>query len=106
MTTGHSPKSTMTRLQNISAPDAMSTEATVVATLRKVARLIDSETQLDSGTRLIETQLLDSVELLQLVMELETAFSIAIPLEELAPENFTDVAAVTGMVDRICGAET
>lgn len=94
----------MTQLNNISAPDAMSTEATVIATLRKVARLIDADTSLEADTRLIETQLLDSVELLQLVMELETAFSITIPLEELAPENFTDVAAVTGMVNRLCGA--
>lgn len=78
-------------------------ESVVVEAIRKVAKVVDQDTVLDRSTPLIEEQLLDSVELLQLVMELETAYSIEIPLEELAPENFADVASVVALVSRQIG---
>ncbi len=78
-------------------------ESVVVAAIRKVAKLVDRDTVLTRDTALIEEQLLDSIELLQLVMELETAYGIEIPLEELAPENFADVASVVRLVGRQIG---
>ncbi|MFW2351055.1 acyl carrier protein [Qipengyuania sp.] len=78
-------------------------ESVVVAAIRKVAKLVDSDTVLTRDTALIEEQLLDSIELLQLVMELETAYGIEIPLEELAPENFADIASVVRLVGRQIG---
>lgn len=78
-------------------------ESVVVAAIRKVAKLVDSDTMLTRDTALIEEQLLDSIELLQLVMELETAYGIEIPLEELAPENFADIASVVRLVGRQIG---
>ena len=79
-------------------------ESLVVAAIRKVAKLIDSDTVLTRDTALIEEQLLDSIELLQLVMELETAYGIEIPLEELAPENFADIASVVRLVGQQIGS--
>lgn len=75
-------------------------ESVVIDAIRKVAKLVDADTAIDRETQLIDQQLLDSVELLQLVMELETAYAIEIPLEELAPENFADVCAIMALVSR------
>ena len=79
-------------------------ESVVIAAIRKVARLVGRDTALDRATQLIEEELLDSVELLQLVMELETAYTTEIPLEELTPENFADVGAVVHLVTRQLGS--
>lgn len=78
-------------------------ESVVVEAIRKVAKLVDRDTVLTRDTALIEEQLLDSIELLQLVMELETAYGIEIPLEELAPENFADIGAIAKLVCRHLG---
>lgn len=75
-------------------------ETVVIDKIRAVAKAITRETPLSPDTLLLERQLLDSLELLQLVHELEAAFSIKIPLSELEMENFVDVAAVARMVER------
>jgi acyl carrier protein len=78
-------------------------ESVVIAAIRRVAKMVDRDTPLTRETHLIEEEMLDSVELLQLVMELETTYGIEIPLEELAPENFESVGAVTALVTRQLG---
>ncbi|MEQ9662474.1 MAG: acyl carrier protein [Parasphingopyxis sp.] len=75
-------------------------EPVVIEKVRHVGKAVDGDTELTPDTPLLERQLLDSVELLQLVMELETAFGISIPLEELVEENFADVNRVVALVER------
>ena len=75
-------------------------QSVVIEHLRKVAKLIDGSVELTQDTQLLEEQLLDSVELLQLVLELEKHFAISIPLEELVVENFATIGAISSMVDR------
>ncbi|WP_298017476.1 acyl carrier protein [uncultured Parasphingopyxis sp.] len=75
-------------------------EPVVIEKVRHVGKAVDGDTELTPDTPLLERQLLDSVELLQLVMELESAFGISIPLEELVEENFADVNRVVALVER------
>ncbi len=56
---------------------------------------------IDRETKLLEEDLLDSIEILLLVDELEKKYQIKIPLDELSEEDFTTVSAIASMVERL-----
>lgn len=53
-------------------------------------------------TNLLEAGLIDSYEIVELVMSLEDAFDIMIDPELVVPENFQTVTAITDLIERIC----
>lgn len=54
----------------------------------------------DVAQNLIETGVIDSVGILELVMFLEDAFGMTVDQESLSPENFSSVASVAGFVQQ------
>lgn len=80
------------------------TETIVIDQIGKIASAVDGSFDLTPETPLLEQQLLDSVEMLQLVLALETELSITVPLEELTPDNFVSARAIAGLVDRVRAA--
>lgn len=52
------------------------------------------------STRLMDEGWLDSLQIVQLVEFLEERFSVAIDLDEMVPENFATIGAVTALVQR------
>lgn len=50
---------------------------------------------------LIETGLIDSFEIINLVVELEDIFNMEIDPEEIAPDNFQTVDAIVNLVERL-----
>jgi acyl carrier protein len=62
--------------------------------------------EVDADTNIIETGLLDSVEILYLVGFLEERFGIALPVEEFIPENFASAQAIAELVSRLTGSQT
>ena len=55
----------------------------------------------DSSTDFIEEHLLESMEILQLVSELNDEFDINITLPYIKPENFKSVESIYNMVQEI-----
>ena len=55
-------------------------------------------------TPLIESGLLDSVGLLELVSFVEASFALTLPLDEFVPDNFRTPAAILAMVNRLRAA--
>ena len=53
------------------------------------------------GTNLIEDNIIDSFEVVNVVMELEDAFDIEIDAEDVVSENFETVDAITNLVKNI-----
>lgn len=53
------------------------------------------------GDNLYEAGLLDSIQVIDLVVELEEAFDVEIDPEEVKLENFCTVDAITNMMERI-----
>jgi len=51
---------------------------------------------------LIETGVLDSLILVDLILNLEQKFSISIPLESVDLDNFRTVGAIAALVARLC----
>jgi acyl carrier protein len=54
-----------------------------------------------NGERLIDDGLLDSLDIVNIVAELDSEFDIEIPVEEITPENFNSVSAINRLVDRL-----
>ena len=53
-----------------------------------------------TSTELIDGGLIDSVTLVEIATELMDELNLDIPYEELPPENFNSVDAITSLVER------
>jgi acyl carrier protein len=72
---------------------------TIIREIRSVAKAVGDDYSLTDDTMLLEEGLLTSLELLQLVIGLEKALSVNIPLESLAAANFASVATISALVE-------
>lgn len=52
-------------------------------------------------TNLIEEGILDSFDMVSLVLELQDAFDITIDVSELLPENFESVNTIAEFIDKL-----
>jgi len=77
----------------------------VAQEIRRVVKGMDPTQPLTPTTRLLDEGLLSSLELLELVLGLETALSTSIPLEELTSENFETIHDIAAMVKRAADAK-
>lgn len=59
----------------------------------------DTDFQLED--RLIDDDVLDSLELVVLVGAINDAFDVSITAEELTPENFNSVEAIYALIQRL-----
>ncbi len=51
-------------------------------------------------TDLLESGILDSFEIVNIVMELEMSFGIEIEPEDIAPDNFKTVGAIVKLIEK------
>jgi acyl carrier protein len=75
----------------------METKEQILAILKEVK----PTKNLENVTDIIEGGYIDSFELMSLVMRLNETFGIEITIDELVPENFNSVVAISEMVDRL-----
>lgn len=75
----------------------MTTREQVLAILKE----IKPTKNLENVTDIIEKGYIDSFELMSLVSSLSEKFGIEITIEELIPENFNSVEAITKMVNML-----
>ena len=75
----------------------MTTREQVLAILKE----IKPTKNLENVTDIIEKGYIDSFELMSLVANLSEKFGIEITIEELIPENFNSVDAISKMVDTL-----
>ena len=67
----------------------------------KVLNEFRPDIDFQSSERLIDDGLLDSLDIVNIVAELDSEFDIEIPVEEITPENFNSVSAINRLVDRL-----
>lgn len=58
---------------------------------------VDFETE----EQLIDNKILDSFDIVTLVAEIDAEFDVAIPAEELVPENFNSAKALYALIERL-----
>ena len=75
----------------------MTTKDQILAILKTVK----PTKNLENVTDIIEGGYIDSFELMSIIASFSDHFGIEISIEELVPENFNSVDAMTQMVDRL-----
>jgi len=70
---------------------------------QKLTELFAKKLNLDVSsvdTDLVETGLLDSLTLVELLAQLEETFGVSISTDDLELENFRSIASIAGLVDQ------
>lgn len=55
----------------------------------------------ETEEHLIDEKILDSFDIVTLVAEIDSAFDVSIPAEELIPENFNSAKALWALVEKL-----
>lgn len=59
------------------------------------------EVDYDTCTTLIDDKILDSFDIVTIVAEVDAEYDVAIPAEELVPENFNSAANLYALIQRL-----
>lgn len=59
------------------------------------------EVDFQTEDKLIDGKILDSFDIVTIVAEINATFDVAIPAEELVPENFNSAAALWSLIERL-----
>lgn len=60
----------------------------------------DSNVQLNNTTELLESGILDSLGIAQLVAAIETEFNIELDGDDIIPENFDTINAINALINK------
>ena len=66
-----------------------------------ILKSMDDSVDYVSETKLIDDKVIDSLTLTALISELESEFNIEIEMDDIVPENFNSVDAMTELVERL-----
>lgn len=55
----------------------------------------------ETAEHLIDDQILDSFDIVTLVAEIDSEYDVAIPAEELIPENFNSAKALYALIEKL-----
>lgn len=55
----------------------------------------------ETADNLVDSKILDSFDIVSLIAEINDNFDIAIPAEEITPENFNSAGAIWALVERL-----
>lgn len=70
-------------------------------TLIEILQELHEDIDFESHERLIDDKILDSFDIITLVTEINEEYDIAIPAEEIIPENFNSAKALYAMIERL-----
>ena len=59
------------------------------------------EVDFNTCTNLVDGKILDSFDIVTIVAEVNATFDVAIPAEELIPENFNSAEAIAELIERM-----
>lgn len=86
-------------------------DRTTQSTLGRVTALVEQilerngrSATIASGDRLVDAGL-TSVDMVNLMLALETEFDVMIPPGDITPANFRSIASVEAMMNRVCEAK-
>ena len=69
--------------------------------LLEILRRMHPDVDFESNDDLIGEGVLDSLDIVTLITEINTAFDVSIPAEEVIPENFNSAEAIYAMIERL-----
>ncbi len=69
--------------------------------LLEILEDLHPEVDFDTEDKLIDAKILDSFDIVTIVAEINDTFDVAIPAEELIPENFNSAQALWALVEKL-----
>ena len=66
---------------------------------------LHSDVEYNTCDTLIDDKILDSFDIVTLIAEINSEFDVAIPAEEIVPENFNSAKALYALVERLLDEE-
>ena len=69
--------------------------------LLEILRGMHPDVDFETNDDLIGEGVLDSLDIVTLITEINTTFDVAIPAEEVIPENFNSAEAIFAMIQRL-----
>lgn len=69
--------------------------------LLEILEELHPEVDFDTCDTLIDDKILDSFDIISIVTEVNSVFDVAIPAEELLPENFNSAKALWDLIERL-----
>lgn len=69
--------------------------------LLEILQELHPEVDFDTCESLVDDKILDSFDIISLITEINSAFDVAVPAEEIIPENFNSAEALWDMIERL-----
>ena len=69
--------------------------------LLQILEGLHPEVDFEQEDRLIDAKIFDSFDIVTLVAEINAEFDVAIPAEELIPENFNSAQSIWNLIQRL-----
>ena len=69
--------------------------------LIEILKHMHPDVDFDTSDDLIGDGVLDSLDIVTLITEINSTFDVAIPAEEVIPENFNSAEAIYAMIQRL-----
>ncbi len=69
--------------------------------LMKILKKVKPEADFEGSKALVEDGILDSLDIVEVIMEIEKEFGIEIPPDQIDPDNFQSVQAIWKMIQDI-----
>lgn len=69
--------------------------------LIKILQSLHDDVDFAREERLVDDGILDSLDIVTLITEINDEFDVAIPAEEIIPENFNSAEAIMALIDKL-----
>ena len=69
--------------------------------LLEILQELHSDVDCEDCDTLIDDKILDSFDIVTLISEINSEFDVAIPAEEIIPENFNSAKALWSLIERL-----
>ena len=69
--------------------------------LLEILKELHPEVDFETCDTLIDDKILDSFDIVSIISEINTEYDVAIPAEEIIPENFNSAEALYDLIERL-----
>ena len=69
--------------------------------LLEILKELHPEVDFETCDTLIDDKILDSFDIVTIISEINTEYDVAIPAEEIIPENFNSAEALPDLIERL-----
>jgi acyl carrier protein len=69
--------------------------------LLEILKELHEDVDFETEEGLVDDGILDSLDIVTLITEINDAFNISIPAEEIIPDNFNSAAAIWALIEKL-----